>query len=363
MKIENYDVALASSRVFEQQDKETEELRQWGKREEPENKNPGLMVGMLYQERVSISSQARLELASHIEQPQIDTGEEIDPEESVGFDSKLITLKKMIESITGKKIHLSHLFERGSGGHAYGHDKQLEAPPDAESSPPAETQPEQEWGMSYRRYESHYEYESTSFSANGQVTTADGKEISFSVNIEMSREYFSEEKLEINAGAPLIDPLVINYDGKAAELNDMRFEFDLNVDGNTEEINHLKPGSGFLVFDKNEDGIVNDGSELFGPTTGDGFRELSAYDEDKNNWIDENDSIFAKLALWRRETQTDYLESLKDAGVGAIYLGNEDTRFDLRNDQNDLYGRVQKTGVYLKETGEAGTIQQIDLSA
>lgn len=236
--------------------------------------------------------------------------------------------------------------------------KPQDSPPPEEAGPP-----EQEWGMSYRKYESHYEYEHVSFSAGGIVQTADGREISFSVDLEMSREYFSEETLEITAGAPLIDPLVINYEGRASELSDMTFEFDLNVDGKSDEIHNLSPGHGFLVFDRNEDGIVNDGSELFGPTTGDGFRELSRYDDDGNNWIDENDTIFEKLSVWRRDAAIDYLDSLKDAGVGAIYLGNADTRFDLKSSANDLYGQIQKTGVYLKESGGVGTIQQVDLSA
>lgn len=287
-----------------------------------------------------------------------------DPEETAGFDSKLVTLKRMIEAITGREIKLSKIFEHAPRGNAYG--MRSDGPPKEnpqEQKPPEESPPVQEWGMSYRHYESHYEYESVSFSAGGMVQTADGREISFSVDLAMSREYFSEEMIEINAGAPLIDPLVINYEGRASELADMTFEFDLNVDGQTEVINNLKPGHGFLVFDRNEDGIVNDGSELFGPTTGDGFSELAEYDDDGNNWIDENDAIYEKLSVWRRDGAMDYLDSLKDANVGAIYLGNTDTQFDLKNDDNDLYGRIQKTGVYLKESGEVGTIQQIDLSA
>jgi hypothetical protein len=49
----------------------------------------------------------------------------------------------------------------------------------------------------------------------------------------------------------------------------------------------VSPRSGLLVIDKNLDGKVNDGSELFGPSTGDGFEKLARYDEDRNGWIDE----------------------------------------------------------------------------
>jgi hypothetical protein len=48
---------------------------------------------------------------------------------------------------------------------------------------------------------------------------------------------------------------------------------------------------------KIKDGRVNDGRELFGPITGDGFAELAAYDDDGNNWIDENDGIYDNLSI------------------------------------------------------------------
>ena len=41
-------------------------------------------------------------------------------------------------------------------------------------------------------------------------------------------------------------------------------------------------GSGYLALDKNGDGTINDGSELFGTRNGDGFADLAQYDEDGN---------------------------------------------------------------------------------
>ena len=84
----------------------------------------------------------------------------------------------------------------------------------------------------------------------------------------------------------------------------------------------------FLLLDRNEDGKINDGSELFGTKSGDGFRDLSEYDEDRNGWIDENDSVFSKLKVWTKDSEgNDKLLNLKQADVGAIYLGNIDTEF------------------------------------
>lgn len=82
-----------------------------------------------------------------------------------------------------------------------------------------------------------------------------------------------------------------------------------------------------------------------------------------NGWIDENDSIYSQLKIWTKdENGKDHLIDLKDADVGAIYLGNADTQFSLKNDKNKLKGEIKKTGIYLKEsTGAVGTLNHVDL--
>jgi len=81
----------------------------------------------------------------------------------------------------------------------------------------------------------------------------------------------------------------------------------------------LREGSGFLVHDQNGDGHVNDGTELFGPTTGDGFTELTTWDTDQNGWLDANDPIWAKLQIWTRDAAgNDLLFNLAQKGIGAI---------------------------------------------
>ncbi len=361
MFIQSYEMALSSYRKYEQRDTFTEELREWGPENEDEPETPPAADAIAKnRDRISLSDAAFAAFKSQAIEltPQLESAE-FDPEEEIAGDAKLMTLKKMIEFLTGKKINLTRFFEDNNEPVRVEENSKPEAPNEVEQT---EAEAEQEWGMSYSSYQSHYEYESTEFSASGVVKTADGKEIEFSLDLAMSREYFTEERFEITAGTPLIDPLVINYSGKAAELSDMKFEFDLDADGHTDEINYINPGSGFLVFDKNEDGKINDGSEMFGPSTGNGFNELSAYDDDKNNWIDENDAIYSKLALWHKGENVDILTNLKESDVGAIYLGSVKTQFDVKNHANELYGRIQSAGVYLSEEGKAGSVQQIDFA-
>lgn len=208
------------------------------------------------------------------------------------------------------------------------------------------------------------EKETTQFSAEGQVKTTDGRSISFNVDIEMSREFYAHNQELLKEKYILIDPLVINYEGDIAEVSDQKFLFDLNSDGASEEISFVGEGSGFLAIDKNGDGKINDGNELFGTKTGNGFIDLSAYDEDGNGWIDEADKAFGDLKIWTKDSEgNDRLLNLKEAGVGALYLQSARTEFTQKNvESGEVNGVVRRTGVFLKENGDVGTLQHIDLA-
>ncbi len=363
MKIDQHEISLAASRMYDNKTEEHEELREWGVRS---GHVAGLKMGrgdhggeVPRNDQVTISREARMAMnrhAEHISASDRCTSGAIE-EESQGMDPRLMALKRMIEAMTGREIRLGHVNLSPDQSAA-----QDSVPTQAAKTAGTGAPAQQEWGMRYTYTRTFHESETTTFSASGTVVTADGQHIAFTLDLMMNREYSSHEQLEITAGAPMIDPIVINFDGSAAELEDMSFEFDLNSDGTNENLHTLAPGSGFLVFDKNNDGIVNNGSELFGPASGDGFSELSAHDKDGNHWIDENDWIYDKLSVWRRENSRDVLMDLKNADVGAIYLGNAKTVFDLADTENALLGRICKTGIYLKEDGGMGTVQQIDYS-
>lgn len=211
------------------------------------------------------------------------------------------------------------------------------------------------------------ESEAVSFSTTGIVKTADGREINFNVNMELSREFMEQTQMtEISqVKRVMTDPLVINLNTASATVSDQKFRFDLNADGVEDDISYLNSGSGFLALDKNGDGKINDGNELFGAKTGNGFSELAAYDSDGNGWIDEADAIYDKLVVWVKTADgTDKMLSLKEANVGAIYLGSVSTDYSLTGSTADnANAQIRRTGVFLKETtGQAGTIQHVDFA-
>lgn len=209
------------------------------------------------------------------------------------------------------------------------------------------------------------EQEVTCFSATGIVQTADGRSLDFRVDLEMSRSFMEETIITDTTEQIFCDPLVINLDAKGATVTDQKFFFDLDADGTEESVSFVGEGSGFLALDKNADGQINDGTELFGTKSGDGFADLAAYDADKNGWIDENDEVFNRLKVWTKDADgNNKLIDLKDADVGAIFLGKVGTEFSLNSlEDNQTNGMIRSTGVYLKEsTGAAFTVQHVDLA-
>lgn len=275
-------------------------------------------------------------------------------------EDKIRLLNKLIEAMTGKKmkffspkrLHIRQLQNPGTY-----------TPPVAVANQSGEVAARKGWGIDYQKHEYTEEKAHMSFSSGGKVITSDGREITFQVDLNLSRSFTSESHVSFKAGDALVDPLVINFQQSSAELTNEKFSFDLNNDGQSENISFAKSGSGFLVFDRNNDGIVNNGSELFGPGTGNGFLELAALDSDGNNWIDENDDIYDKLQIWTKDASgQDQLLAIGEKGIGAIYLGSVQSSFALKDSSNTTLGQIQRTGIFLKEDGTAGTIQHVDIS-
>lgn len=283
-------------------------------------------------------------------------------EENLSPHDRLVLdiLKRVFKALTGKEMKL---FSPEELGERIAKTRQQSAEFTARLET---TRISAGFSLSYDYYESHYEYEAVSFSAEGTIKTQDGREIQFSVRLNLSREFYTEhrESLRLGDAAKTIDPLVVNFDGNAAELGDTRFEFDLDADVRSEQLALLKPGSAFLALDRNGDGVINDGRELFGAATGNGFRELAVFDEDDNHFIDEGDPIYNRLRLWLHDNSGgQQLIGLGEKGIGAIFLGHIASPFRLRNAANDALGEVAASGLFLRQDGESGTIQQVNYVA
>ena len=365
MKIESSTVGLASQHTNSRQVNVEESLRAWVGSRRPDFEGLAAEGRAAGQQTVATISDAARQAAAHAQaaanaSASIDVQSASASEEAVdqtGGDPKLQVLIGLIEALTGQKIKLFNPGELKHGNAATPHSQQV-----AEAAHPEPNQ-RQGWGVEYDRHETIHESEQTSFAAEGVIRTSDGKEIRFQLSLEMRREFFQKSDISLREGDGVRkDPLVINFNGVAAQLTDTKFSFDIDSDGETDNISFIGAGSGFLALDKNGNGAIDNGSELFGTQSGNGFADLAAYDSDGNNWIDENDAVYSKLFVWSKDAAgQDTLSNLAQRKVGALYLGNVATPFDLKNSANDLQGQVRSSGVYLREDGSAGTMQQVDL--
>jgi hypothetical protein len=351
MRIQQSTVSMSSTHILTEDTYKKETLKKWVGSQRPDfEKHPSKPSQIPWQlDTVEISDEA-LQLL-----PKASDENEFEFQISEQDKRKIELLQRFLEKLTGRKIKFYSLekfkSKDPSSGITVGNTSIPKAPQ------------RQGWGIEYDFHESHVEKEAMSFSLSGIIKTADGREISFSAQLNMSREFASQQDIHIRAGdAAAVDPLVINFGGTAPELSNSTFAFDLDCNGSPDQIHKLSSSSGFLALDSNNDGIINSGKELFGPNTGDGFKELNQYDSDGNGWIDENDPVFDKLRIWVKDEQgNDQLFALGVKGVGAIYVGNISTPFDIKNNDNSLLGQVRKTGVFINENGSAGTIQHIDM--
>lgn len=352
MKIQQSTVSMSGTHLFTEETYKKETLRAWDN-----TKGAGFKGQALSGTSMTLLQQDTVELSYEVSKLQSKPLEECELELSLTDEDKqkIMLLQKLLEKLTGKKLKF------------YGMEKiKLQEPKTGFSIPVPFKNSKRAvrgWGIQYDYHESHIERESMSFSSSGIIRTDDGREINFSVQLNMSREFASMKDIHIRAGdVAAVDPLVINLGGTGPGFSNSTFSFDLDCDGNPDQIHRLLPSSGFLALDLNDDGIIHDGKELFGPSTGDGFEELSRYDYDGNEWIDENDPVFDKLRIWVKDEQgNDQLFALGMKGVGAIYVGNIDTQFGIKNMDNSLLAQVRKTGIFIRENGSAGTIQHIDM--
>lgn len=167
--------------------------------------------------------------------------------------------------------------------------------------------------------------------------------------------------------APKVDPLILdlNGDGLATtNLDQSDVYFDLDSNGFAERTAWIDANDGLLVLDRDGDGKITNGQELFGDQTllsngtraTSGFEALREFDDNKDGKIDASDIVYLKLKVWQdlnRDgvSQAEEMKSLADVGIKAINLSSTFTG------AADAMGNIQRRlGSFVKTDGSDGQI-------
>lgn len=168
--------------------------------------------------------------------------------------------------------------------------------------------------------------------------------------------------LNSNPAPQQSDPLVLDLAGNGFSTRGLSdaLRFDLNADGRQDRISAPRGDDALLALDRNGNGRIDDGRELFGDQHGavNGFAELARFDDNKDGRIDAEDMIFNQLSLLHfdasgRQQRT----SLAQAGVGAIRLQAKDVNLAL-----GAYDRIAQLGSFEFSDGRQGAAADLLLA-
>ena len=140
------------------------------------------------------------------------------------------------------------------------------------------------------------------------------------------RQFFTTAKT-------LLSPIVLDLDKDGVETTTLTngAYFDHDGNGFAEQTAWAGADDGLLVMDRNNDGIINDGKELFGSETllnngtkaSNGFLALKELDRNNDNKIDSADTAYNQLRIWQDIDGDGYstseeLKSLSELGIASI---------------------------------------------
>jgi hypothetical protein len=193
---------------------------------------------------------------------------------------------------------------------------------------------------------------------------------SFAAPAKAFKDFQSPLVLDLNGDAKLA--LTNVWDESKNKKNLVRF--DMALEGRAFVTGWVKPADGFLAFDRNGNGKIDDAAELFGEYTGGevlgpktfktGFDALGVFDTNRDGVINANDKDFGKLVVWSDLNQngvTDKgeLRSLASLEIASINLSNKDLKDAKGAYPLNAGNEVRFSGTFSKVDGKTYQIADV----
>jgi hypothetical protein len=166
-------------------------------------------------------------------------------------------------------------------------------------------------------------------------------------------------------------PLVLVFDGRPVSFQSAEHGFSLTADGVHARTDWPSSATPWLVMDRNGNGRIDDGSELFGSasplssgrTASHGFEALAALDDNADGVVDTNDAAWDQLMVWRDEdgngvSDPGELRRVADVGLLSISL---DYRVEPRCDARGNCERERATFQWRDGNGQVHTGETVDI--
>ena len=169
------------------------------------------------------------------------------------------------------------------------------------------------------------------------------------LNIRLREE--DDTRPDIRDAMSIRSPIIIdmNGDGVKTTAQGKHTYFDHDGNGFAENTGWVDSNDALLVLDRNQNGLIDDGKELFGSNTllssgkraQNGFEALAEFDENRDGVIDAADSVWSRLQLWQDKNQNGLVDegellSLSNTQITAIGLKY------LKGDKKDENGHEHR---------------------
>ncbi|MBK9443391.1 MAG: EF-hand domain-containing protein [Comamonadaceae bacterium] len=143
--------------------------------------------------------------------------------------------------------------------------------------------------------------------------------------------------------------LDLNDDGVKTQSIFSGVKFDIYANGQDVNTGWVSNGDGLLVLDRNQDGVINDGSELFGSSTSlatgskatDGYAALREFDINQDGLISQDDAIYNELRVWVDSNS----DGVSTAGEVNTLASLQITKIDLQTNLSSDYDNGNLVGL------------------